>query len=376
MARTPNFPANPDVLRWARELAGWDVDGLANRLKVKPGVVESWESGDQSPSLAKARQLADLYRRPVATFLVAGPPQNDIPAVADFRGLVEEGFGRALRRELQRAERRREIMLRLAGPRPFALADVEFDGDVTVSAADVRAKLGITVKDQVSASDSTAALGLFTGALADAGALVFTMSRIDTADCRGFSVYNDLYPVIMINGADPPQARSFTLFHELGHLLQRTSGVCTLFGPSAAETVSNRFAAEMLMPERTFLGRLGDRDPLEALKDLANMFNVSQEAAAVRLRVLGRISQDELDSVRNEAAERLAERRQRQRDTPGGPPHYRTQLRNLGEQFVTTVVDAREEQRITEVEAAHYLESKLTTIDGMENELVKRAAAS
>lgn len=127
--------------------------------------------------------------------------------------------------------------------------------------------------------------------------------------------------------------------------------------------------------KRRLKGLNGGVRPIRWTRDLASAFNVSREAAAVRLRVLGRISQYELDSVRAATAERLAERRQRRRETPGGPPHYRTQLRNLGDQFVTTVIDAREEQRITEVEAAHFLESKLTTIDGMENELIKRAAA-
>ena len=42
----------------------------------------------------------------------------------------------------------------------------------------------------------------------------------------GFSLYDAEFPVIYVNNSNPNErGRYFTLFHELGHLLYRTSGV-------------------------------------------------------------------------------------------------------------------------------------------------------
>ena len=41
----------------------------------------------------------------------------------------------------------------------------------------------------------------------------------------GFSLYDEEFPVIYVNNSNAKTRQTFTLFHELAHLLQSTSGV-------------------------------------------------------------------------------------------------------------------------------------------------------
>ncbi len=126
------------------------------------------------------------------------------------------------------------------------------------------------------------------------------------------------------------------------------------------------------MPRSEFLGELGREDPYAAIPRLATRFRVSREAAAVRLRVLGRITSDQLAEVRAATADRIDAEREAQRGVEGGPPHHRTHLRNLGANYVNAVLDAWHDGDITVVDAAYYLESKVSTIERMEAELLGR----
>ena len=50
-------PVQPDLLRWARERAGYSVDALAGRFHK----LEEWERGEAQPTL---KQLESSRRRP------------------------------------------------------------------------------------------------------------------------------------------------------------------------------------------------------------------------------------------------------------------------------------------------------------------------
>jgi Zn-dependent peptidase ImmA (M78 family) len=106
-----------------------------------------------------------------------------------------------------------------------------------------------------------------------------------------------LYPderLILLNGAESPPRRRFTLAHEIAHWTLHCGGpapppiLCRAVGPrqgaDAREREANVFAADLLMPERE-LREAGGREPEAAA--LAERFGVSPEAMAWRLFNLG-----------------------------------------------------------------------------------------
>lgn len=377
MARTPKVPVTPSLLSWARELSGYSLTDIAKRVGVKDATrVAAWEAGDDQPTLAQVRKLAASYGRTPAFFFLKTPPPSDLPKEPDFRGLTVRGsLSPKLRREMRLAAERRASYIELHGADDFRLAELGVSLDQPETAARVvRDALGVSIREQFEARDNSWAYSLWLSAIENSGVLVFQMSRVPLAETRGFSIFEPESPVIVLNGADVPQAKSFTLFHELGHLLESSGGICG-WTDDAAERRCNAFAADALMPGAEFLHELGDRDPIEAISDLASRFRVSREAAAVRLKVLGRLEQQDLDRIRQETADWVAENRQRASDREGGPPHHLIHLRNLGQRYVEAVLDAYQDDRITFADAAFYLDAKVPTIQRMEQALQDRNAS-
>ena len=63
------------------------------------------------------------------------------------------------------------------------------------------------------------------------GVAIFQLS-LTQDDLRGFSIVDDLVPIIGIKrGGEQAHSKTFTLFHELGHILLNEGGVTTIDHP-------------------------------------------------------------------------------------------------------------------------------------------------
>ena len=76
--KTPELTISPTVLEWARKTAGYAQEDIAGRLGVSRELVEIWEKGSAQVPLrvTQLEDLAHFLKRPLATFLLADPPQN------------------------------------------------------------------------------------------------------------------------------------------------------------------------------------------------------------------------------------------------------------------------------------------------------------
>jgi len=141
--------------------------------------------------------------------------------------------------------------------------------------------------------------------LEEAGVLVMATERsqVPVDEMRGFSLYFDEVPVIMLTGADAPRGRMFSLLHEYVHLLLLTEGLCDTTTDMRATTPDraiearcNAVAAAILMPRQDVLSaplvarhKTGEAWTLSDLIDAAKPFGVSVEAFHRRLVTLGRV---------------------------------------------------------------------------------------
>lgn len=382
MARTPRVAVNPRMLRWARERVNLSPEEAAKRLTVRPERLlgwEGWETPAEQPTLAQVRRMAALYRQTLAFFFTAEPPEvDDALRPPDFRARnVDDFLPLRLLAEIDKAGDRRGVFVDLSAP---ANADLPYSNleDFVVAGAILRDRLGVTIHQQQHWKRETA-FRHWSDRVEGLGVLVFHMSSVDPDDCQGFSLYFERAPVIVLNGADTPEVRTFTLFHEFAHLMLRSGGVCHTSSRARVEARCNAFAAEFLMPQGDFVQAFHARqEPLSQVGDLATRYRVSWSAIAVRMKTLGIIDQETLDEqlaiAANIAREKREELRRRGRESKSGPPHHLTQLRNLGARYVYTVLDAVQDDRINAVDASYFLDSKWGTIRSMEADLVKRAA--
>lgn len=371
-------PINGELLAWARVAHGLTLEDAAQALGVNAERLASWETGDALPTLNQVRKIAVLYQRTPAFFLLRETPSADEHhRPTDFRSFSGSmpTLGNALAREVARARARRHNLMQLQAAGPHALPDLRAVlEEPATAAARMRQHLGVTVEEQIGFASPGEALNAWVRAAEAQGVLVFQMSRVSPDVCRGFSIYEDVLPVIVLNGADGLGARQFTLFHELAHLLSRTSAICDVWREGGVEARCNEFAAELLMPRRAAQDYL-NRESKPAAAELAAYFNVSRSAAAVRLRALGRINKEQLDAYLREAREVAIAQREAAKERSGGPSPHLLKVRNLSPRFVSTVLDAMHDERISLVEAAQILESKVQALDKLEAEVERRGVA-
>lgn len=378
---TVKAPINASRLRWAREEHGLSIEQAAHALTVKAERLAAWEEGEALPTLNQVRKAAALFQRTPAYFLLRETPSaDDHRRPTDFRGFATDNptLGNALAREVARARSRRLNLLKVASAAPHSVPrlDSVLD-DPTAAAQLVRQALGVEVAAQAALQGASEALNFWIRAVEAQGVLVFQMSRVSPEVCRGFSIYEDVLPIIVLNGAEGFGARQFTLFHELAHLISRTSAVCDVWREGGIEARCNAFAAELLMPGVAMQAFL-QRSPQAQPADVAAYFNVSRSAAAVRLRALNRITQEQLEQFLEEARRAAVAMRDaaRAREQRGGPAPHVLKVRNLGPTFVGTVLEAMHDDRLSLVEAAQMLESKVQALDKMEAEVERRGVAS
>jgi len=195
------------------------------------------------------------------------------------------------------------------------------------------------------------------------GVLVFQSSAFSPEEARGASIFFPQLPIVLLNGKDAIVGRSFSLFHELFHLIRGGGSLCDFNGQSRIEAQCNRFAAEVLMPSDALRDQLGEEDPVLAVARLARLFKVSEVAVAIQLLRLRRLDQDDVDRIQQETSRRLLER---QDETSPIVPFFRRRLRDLGRKYVGAVFDAYYADRITLTDVTQYLGTKVPQVRQIE----------
>lgn len=75
------------------------------------------------------------------------------------------------------------------------------------------------------AASASAVVKLVRAKMEERGVLALQLS-IGEGGCRGFSLYDDLKPLVAVNTAFNAEARLFTYLHEVGHLMRRSDAIC------------------------------------------------------------------------------------------------------------------------------------------------------
>jgi Zn-dependent peptidase ImmA (M78 family) len=371
----------PELLRWARETAGYPVTAAAKKLRIEAEKLIAMESGADPISLPKLREAARLYHRPLAAFFLSTPPPLP-PPVHDFRVMVsgedvDSRLGHLLHFELRRARRRRSVALNLMSELdlpvpPFTLrASVGEPPEKVAERA--REWLRVSLADQRAWKEDYAALNGWISAIERRGALVFQSGTVPLSLMRGFSIPDSVLPVIVLNGKDRPRARVFTAMHELAHLMLREGGICDPLRAdsrttkdAAIESFCNRVAGSILVPSAPFMAEPALASPRavwddDTIRTLADAFIVSREVIVLRLRSIGRVSEqfvsDKLEQYRKEYIDRARAEKEKNKEakrkivvTPD-----RTAVRNNGRRYISLVLDALDRERITFADAAEYL---------------------
>lgn len=173
----------------------------------------------------------------------------------------------------------------------------------------------------------------------DAGVYVFK-SSFKQREVSGFCLYDSVFPIIYINNSTAATRQTFTLFHELAHILLRISGVTKLHDEYIStlpgderriEVFCNQFAAEVLVPEEDFRFRTGQLPPEdELISELAQVYKSSRETILRRFLDQGRVSQRDYEDKTERWNREYEEGRSK---GSGGNPHA-TKASYLGDKYL------------------------------------------
>ena len=292
---------NAEMLSWARERAGLSTSVLAEKLKQSEDKVSAWEAGEDRPTFRQAQQFAQQVHVPFGYLFLREPPEDDLP-IPDLR-TVGDHAAREISVDLKDVMRdvlRRQIWYRdyqvamddsAAAVVGRARSSMTADAIVTdmrewleVPPHPERGRWDDYFRDLVQRIERLGILVMRSGIVGNNTRRVLSVDEF-----RGFAIADAVAPVIFINTADVPEARLFTLVHELAHIWLGESGISD--GDPAnrrrIETLCNAVAAEFLVPEQEFLPLWQEVEDWKAnLAPLAAHFHVSQWVIARRAREL------------------------------------------------------------------------------------------
>ncbi len=381
------------VLKWARESAGFRTPAdAAEKIGVTEETYTAWEADMASPSVPQLRKVASAFGRPLAVFFLAEPPMT-YQVLRDLRRLPGSGVRQlpvAVQAEINAAEQRREITIEMGEEvgiffEPFRIT-AKLAEDPEAVGASLREQLGVSFSEQLKWKDSEgrASLNAWRSRIEAAGVLVFQATKFTSGDASGFAISKPVLPIVVVNRADSPTRRTFSLLHEVAHLMLRVSGVSELETDvsrppedQAIEVFCNGVAAAALMPRREFLeyasaetrGLSYEAWSDAEISDLARAFGVSREAAVRRLLTFGHTTSGFYRRKRSQYAAELAERQARLKAAPSKPiPRNMPQetISNLGRPMVTAVLGNYYQERITLSDVSGYLGLKTKHIPRLE----------
>jgi Zn-dependent peptidase ImmA (M78 family) len=179
----------------------------------------------------------------------------------------------------------------------------------------------------------------------------------------GFSLYDAVCPLIVIKKQATETRQTFTLMHELGHvLLHQASSIddeADLYSREGHEREANAFAGHLLVPDE-HLAAINDAErPAEVsqfdvwLEPQRTAWGVSGEVILRRLLDAGRLSNAQYNAYKKWRTATVSA----QEDTGNRMYRHREPKHIFGDTFVRTVLDALNAHQITLARASNYLDS-------------------
>ena len=348
------------ILSWARETAGLDVEIAAKKLQITDGKVVSsvdkltaYENGQKEPSRAMLLKMAKLYRRPLLTFYLDEPPKIGDRG-EDFRILPEESFaGReafyidALIREVRACQStvREALIDEDEDPRLGFVGKNSVAQGISTVAQTIRQALSFDILAYRASASYEEAFKYLRVQAEDVGVFVLLRgnlgsfhTNIGVTAFRGFALSDDIAPFIVINDQDAKAAWSFTLLHELAHIILGQTGISGAYAERQIEKFCNDVASEVLLPEADFESfRLSGATPetiQEEISQFAFSMKISSSHVSYRLFRRGDIKKDFWEKLREYFKEQWHaqrdEEKQKSRQQEGGPSYYVLQRHKLG----------------------------------------------
>ncbi len=356
----------PSRLKYAREYYGLSVEEASRRTSIKPDTLEKFEAGQEFPTYPMLERLSELYNRPLLFFFFQSePPQDQL--LVEFRS-SESHSGRPLEMQVR-------IMMEKADWYRLQLKALHTDTSAVHFSALLqqdqiktaqhlvqwlRKQLDLPLnKQKTNFRKANELLEYLRDKLYQIGIYVFKDS-FKADEVSGLCLYDEEYPVILLNNKMSFTRQVFTVFHEIYHLFTKETDVY-YYKKCEEEKACDQFASEFLIPQLDFQAQLEnvtEFDNMELISSLADMYKVSRAAIAYRLMKLGKISESFFTHINIDGIRKA-------NSASGAGNFYYTHISYLGAPYLKNVFSGYYTGKISIGDVGRYTGLKVSHISRM-----------
>ena len=404
---------NPAILSWARESAALSLEEAAKKIGLTDSTrstagekLRAFENGSNWPTLTQLKKMADVYYRPLGVFY-----RNQVPIKSNYGTDFRTFSGR---KATDRENALLDALLRKVHVQQSMVKDILEDDEETraldfvASMSSEESALNIAhrirrlleMKENSDFSDFKNPDNVFAylrDKIEQLGVFVIISRNLgnyhtdfETHVFRGFALADSIAPFIVINDYDARAARSFTLIHELAHIVLGTTGISN--SPTSEnsnthddliERKCNDAASEVLFPQIKLNEELRQVQSYKSIKEILSMadslaqkYNISTSLINYRLYRVNFINLSQYKEVSKSLHDRWERNREnlkrKNRESEGGPDFYKVRGNQLGKSLIQLIAYTLRSGELTYTKAASALGVKPYMVE----KLVQNISAS
>lgn len=376
---SPEPQMNIQRLLWCCEEHNLSPDELGRAVGISQNTLNQVLDGEKSLSFKQLQKLGRFFNRGPLFLLDPNPINEALVYSPQFRTIANQKseLDPKVKAIVDRAEKKRDEYLSLLEDLDEEVAPFDpprinkRNGTKTADA--IRSWLNLGEENSFAS---------YREAVEAKGVLVFRSNGYagdwqipKNSRIMGFSLFFRAAPIIVIKKQNYEARQSFTLFHELGHLLLHRKSFIDddhdfYQDHSAVEQAANAFAGRVLIPDH-FLAEIDDNQCPDSpagysewLSEYKNRWGVSTEVILRRL-----MDNNRFDPENYRAYREWNEVQDNEREATSGSRQwrYREPRHLFGRPFVNLVLDALNNNEITLTRASHHLDNiKIKDIRALE----------
>jgi Zn-dependent peptidase ImmA (M78 family) len=344
---------NTERLQFCCDMLSIDINKLYQDINITENTFKKAISGGRALSIKQLEKISKYFNRSLLFFVNSNPINEELVYSVQFRTINNQKpiHSKQINAFIENAEQHRRIYLNLLQelgvpiPRNWK-NDLNIDNfNIVKSANIVREWLGL--KENLNFEK-------IRELVEQKGFVVIVRSgftgkwKIDKDNCiRGFALYYDTLPVIVVKKQVSKGAQAFTLMHELAHILIHKDSMLDenedFYSYTGKEKEANEFASNILMPQNL----INNIDYYQSYKS----FKENQYKERERKIQAGKEAGKEIIIPRKYS--------------------HREPINIFGKIYVATVLDAMQNKNITLNKAGSYLDNlKIKTLHKLEGEFV------
>ncbi len=375
---------NNEILKWARTRCNYDTTSASKKVNVSIEKLLEWENGIKKPTFSQAQKLANIYKIPLG-YLFLNKAPNETIQLPDLRTLPEsrKPFSAEFKDTILDVQYKQnwyvEYLKEIDYPTLDFVGKFSKNDNYIVIAKDIAETLGIndTLRQEATTYDNFLAKVIIK--MEEAGIWIIktgivknnTHRALSVEEFRGFSISNNLAPLVFINGKDARAAQIFTLIHEVAHIWIGISGVSDnainlnkIRIDDETEKLCNKIAGEVLIPnEKLMINWDRNKTIDDNTQHLSNTFKVSKVVIAKRAYDVNLIDYETYSEFY------LSEKNKWKKTSKPGGNTYSNYKYSNGLRFSKAVVNQVFEGKLLYTDAAKLLNISPHLIDKFAKEL-------